>query len=57
MSVFKTLVSENKMSTRSMDRMAKVSRTIADLNDKTDIETDHVNQAAKYMIGGLLRDR
>jgi magnesium chelatase family protein len=53
----KTLVAGNNMSTRSMDRLAKVSRTIADLDESTCTEPRHVEKASTFLIGGLLRER
>jgi magnesium chelatase family protein len=56
MDSFKRLVDENSLSTRSMDRLAKVSRTIADLADSRRVDPQHVSQAAAYVVGGLLRE-
>jgi len=39
-----------------MDRLAKVSRTIADLVDSEQLEPPHVMKAKKYVVGGLLRE-
>jgi magnesium chelatase family protein len=39
-----------------MDRLAKVARTIADLAAVETIEPDHVEKAASFVIGGMLRD-
>lgn len=53
---FKSLIENSTLSTRSMDRLAKVSRTIADLEDSDHVESDHVDEAASFVIGGMLRD-
>ena len=51
----KSIVENGTMSTRTMDRIAKVSRTIADLANSTDIETKHVEQSANYFGKSMLR--
>ena len=53
---YKEVIDKNVMTTRTMDRLAKVARTIADLAGHDRIEPLHVDQAAKYFIGGLLRE-
>jgi magnesium chelatase family protein len=53
---YKEVISKHTLSTRSMDRLAKVSRTVADLVDKEQIEPAHVGKAQGYVVGGLLRD-
>jgi magnesium chelatase family protein len=53
---YKEIVSTNSLSTRSMDRLAKVARTIADLVASEQIEPQHIMKAGKYVIGGMLRD-
>ena len=40
-----------------MDRLAKVSRTIADLADSDLVEPIHVEKAVSFVVGGILRDR
>jgi len=55
-SAYKHIVANNNISTRSTDRLAKVARTIADIEDSDRIKPDHVQEAAKFIIGGLLRD-
>jgi magnesium chelatase family protein len=44
------------MSTRSMDRLAKVARTVADLRACEQIEPAHVATAQRYAVGGVLRE-
>lgn len=53
---FKHQVDSNSLSTRSMDRLAKVSRTIADLDATDEILERHVVVACRFVIGGMLRD-
>jgi magnesium chelatase family protein len=53
---YKQVVSDNTVSTRSTDRLAKVARTVADLVDSDKVEPGHVAKAQKYVIGGLLRE-
>jgi len=40
-----------------MDRLAKVARTIADLSESESVEPRHVDKAAEFVVGGILRDR
>jgi magnesium chelatase family protein len=56
MAHYKSTIDANTLSTRSMDRLAKVARTAADLVDANFIEPLHIDTAAKFVIGGLLRD-
>jgi magnesium chelatase family protein len=53
---FSTIVDSNRVSTRSMTRLAKVARTVADLAGSSDVHESHVDGAAEFVIGGLLRD-
>ncbi|HEX4145888.1 MAG TPA: YifB family Mg chelatase-like AAA ATPase [Pirellulales bacterium] len=53
---YKAVVDENTMTTRTMDRLAKVARTIADLAASDELHPPHVDKAAGYLIGGLLRE-
>jgi magnesium chelatase family protein len=40
-----------------MDRLAKVSRTVADLAGSDTVEANHLDKAAEFVVGGMLRDR
>jgi magnesium chelatase family protein len=53
---FKEAIESNSLSTRSMDRLAKVARTVADLQDSDTVETSHVSKASSFVIGGILRE-
>ena len=54
---YKRCIENNTLSTRSMDRLAKVSRTVADLANATSVDPLHVEKAAQFVVGGLLRER
>ncbi len=54
---FKQAIESNTLSTRSMDRLAKVGRTIADLDDSDTLEQRHIGKAVQFVIGGSLRER
>jgi magnesium chelatase family protein len=54
---FKTTIDCNRLSTRSMDRLAKVARTVADLAASDALEAVHLDKAASFVVGGMLRDR
>ena len=49
---FKDLVDTNTLSTRSMDRLAKVARTVADLDTSVEVQVEHLDTAASFVIGG-----
>lgn len=53
---FKKVIGECNLSTRSMDRLAKVARTIADLADSDTVEPNHLMEAKSFVVGGVLRD-
>lgn len=52
---YKKLVDENSITTRSMDRLAKVARTVADLYNSDQVDPQHLDKAASYVMPGLLR--
>ncbi len=56
MVAYKRTIEESSLSTRSMDRLAKVARTIADLAQTEHVGPPHVEEAASFVIGGMLRD-
>jgi magnesium chelatase family protein len=53
---YKSVVEKHTLTTRSVDRLAKVSRTIADLGESDQIQPEHVTEAASFVVGGVLRD-
>jgi len=53
---YKSVIDANTLSTRSMDRLAKVARTAADLEGSVSTEPKHIDTAAQFVIGGTLRD-
>jgi len=53
---YKATIDANTLSTRSMDRLAKVARTAADVAGSDTTEPQHVDTAAKFVVGGMLRD-
>ncbi len=53
---FTNIVDSNKISTRSTNRLAKVARTVADLNGSQTIDVPHVDEAKSFVVGGILRD-
>lgn len=55
-SQYKSVIANSNISTRSADRLAKVSRTIADLDRSETVEPKHVDEAATFVIGGMLRN-
>ena len=53
---YKATIDANTLSTRSMDRLAKVARTAADLAGSDTTEPEHIDVASKFVIGGMLRE-
>ena len=49
------LIDKHTLSTRSMDRLAKVGRTVADLTASEEVQPEHFAKAATFVIGGILR--
>jgi len=54
---FKSCIENNTLSTRSMDRLAKVGRTVADLANSDTVDPQHIDKATSFVIGGMLRER
>ena len=54
---YKACIENNTLSTRSMDPLAKVSRTIADLSDVDTVDPPHIEKAVTFVVGGMLRGR
>ena len=50
---YKEIVSNNTLSTRSTDRLAKVARTVADLANSDQVDPPHVLKAEKFVVGGV----
>ena len=55
LSHFKNVLSKLNLSTRSMDRLAKVARTVADLEGAYVTDTKHIDRAVDFVTGGVLR--
>jgi magnesium chelatase family protein len=47
---YRTIIESSTTTTRSSDRLAKVSRTIADLSDSEEVQSEHVEEAASMMV-------
>ena len=56
LAVYRRIIDGNTLSTRSMDRLAKVARTVADLEGSEQVEPRHVEVSSRYVVGGLLRE-
>jgi magnesium chelatase family protein len=52
---YKQKTAQHSHSSRSVNRLAKVARTVADPSGSDRVEPSHVSEAAKYVFGGLLR--
>ena len=55
LNAYKQTIDQHTLSTRSMDRMAKVARTVADLEGSDEIDARHIEEAGKFVLGGMLR--
>jgi magnesium chelatase family protein len=51
---YKKLITEGSFSTRATDRMAKVARTIADLENSDKIKEHHIQEAANFLSASPL---
>ena len=52
---FKDVIDSNSLSTRSMDRLAKVARTVADLVGSEAVKRTHVHKAGSFVLGHVLQ--
>ena len=52
---YRSVSEKHVVSTRCMDRLAKVARTVADLAGNDEVEPEYVEKAVAYVIGGVLR--
>lgn len=50
---YKRVVDSSSLSTRTMDRLAKVSRTVADLAGSDEVDEQHVDRAREYVVGNI----
>lgn len=53
---YRQTVEASRLTTRSIDRLAKVARTVADLEESTMVDSRHVETAASFVVGGMLRE-
>jgi magnesium chelatase family protein len=53
---YKEVIQAELLSTRSSDRLAKVARTIADLEGGKQIGVKHIDEAAMFVAGGTFKD-
>jgi len=51
---YKSLITQGSYSMRATDRMAKIARTIADLERPEKIEEQHIQEAADFISGSPL---
>ncbi len=52
---YKSIIDHETLTTRSVDRLAKVARTLADLQAVDEIDVPHIDKAAEFVVGGMLR--
>ena len=52
---YRETVARAAVSTRTCDRLAKVARTIADLDNEDLIHSRHVDEAATFVAAGVLQ--
>lgn len=52
---YRETIERAAVSTRTCDRLAKVARTIADLDNEVLIHSQHVDEAAKFIAAGVLQ--
>jgi magnesium chelatase family protein len=52
---YRQAIERAAVSTRTCDRLAKVARTIADLDGGELIDSQHVEEAAKFVAAGILQ--
>jgi magnesium chelatase family protein len=57
MTCYREVIDKNTLTTRSMDRLAKVARTIAGLEGCTPVLPQHVGTASTFVVGGILRNQ
>lgn len=53
---FRSTIEGSSLTTRSMDRLAKVARTVADLADFENVKEEHLEKAKSFVVGGMLRE-
>ncbi len=51
---YKSVIAQHTLSTRATDRLAKVTRTIADLAESDSVEPPHVDEATRFLLGSAL---
>lgn len=53
---YREIIDSESLTTRTMDRLAKVARTVADMDDSDHVAPKHVDDAKTFVIGGMLRE-